>query len=271
MRRSILAISFLLASPLSAAAAEPPLALDLGVEMYAAGLHALSIDLSAELEGPRYRVEGRAQTRGLMDVLFRWRSTSQSGGRLGRDGEIFPELHRVQGEMRWGARETVLRYDPEGRVQVRVTPPPEKERRKPVPPELAEDTLDTLSAALLALREAKPENACRRSAPVFDGRRRYDVRFEPVGPDVLKPSQYAMYAGPALKCRVEIVRIRGFQDDGELDEKPRKGATWVWYARLPQAPVALPVRLEIETEYGYGIGHLVRAEARGGARTASGG
>lgn len=264
-----LVLAGLLAAPLPAAAAEAPLLLELGVEMYAAGLHALSLDLTAESDGRRYRVEGQAQTRGAMDLLTRWRSRSLSEGRIARDGDLLPELHQVKGEMRWSSRETMLRYDDRGRVaELRIVPPPDRERRQPVPAALTTDTMDTLSASLVALREPDTASACRQSAPVFDGRRRYDIRFHAVGEETLKLSQYSMYAGPALKCRVEIVRIRGFQDDGEPEEEARKRATWVWFARLPEAPVALPVRLEIESEYGYGIAHLVRVRASGGARTA---
>lgn len=267
--RPALVLLALLAAPLPARAAEPPLILDLGVEIYAAGLHALSLDLKAEIDGRRYRVEGAAQTRGAMDLLTRWRSTSVAQGRIARGGDLLPELYHVKGEMRWSSRETILRYDDQGRVaDLRILPPPEREKRKPVPASLTTDTLDSLSAALVALREPDPASACRQTAPVFDGRRRYDVRFHPVREEALKPSQYSMFAGPALKCAVEIVRIRGFEEDGDPDEETRKRATWVWFARLPEAPVALPVRLEIESEYGYGIAHLVRATASGGARTA---
>ena len=264
--RTALVLAALLAAPLPAAPAEP-LALDLGIEMYAAGVHALSIHLTAEIGDRRYRVESRAQTRGLMDVLTRWRAQSVAEGRIAADGELRPELYRVAGEMRWRSRETTLRYDEQGRVaEFKVVPPPE--RRKSVPAALSTDTLDTLSAALLALRAPDPETACRLTAPVFDGRRRYDVRFHPVEMENLKPSEYSMFAGPALKCEVEIVRIRGFEEDGDPDEKVRERKTWVWFARLPESPVALPVRLEIESEYGYGVAHLVRAEARGAARRA---
>lgn len=264
-----LVFAALLAAPLPAAAAEPPLSLDLGVEIYAAGLHALTLDLRAESDGRRYRVEGAAQTRGAMDLLTRWRSQSLSEGRIARDGGLLPELYRVKGEMRWSSRETLLRYDDQGRVaELRIAPPPDRDKRKPAPPSLTTDTLDSLSAALVALREPDPASACRQSAPVFDGRRRYDVRFHAVAEERLKPNQYSMFSGPALKCSVEIVRIRGFEDDGEPEEEARKRATWVWFARLPEAPVALPVRLEIESEYGYGIAHLVRVKASGGARTA---
>ena len=262
-------VAALLAAPLPAAAAEPPLALDLGIEMYAAGVHALSLDLTAEIDGRRYRVESRVHTRGMMDLLTRWRSQSVSEGRIGSDGELRPELYRAKGEMRWSSRETTLRYDEQGRVaEVKVAPPPDRERRKPVPEALSTDTLDTLSAALAALRAPDAESACRQTAPVFDGRRRYDVRFHAVGEENLKPSDYSMFAGPALKCEVEIVRIRGFEEDGEPDEKVRERKTWVWFARLPDAPVALPVRLEIESEYGYGVAHLVRVEVRAGSRRA---
>jgi hypothetical protein len=259
----------LLVAPLSAAAAEPPLTLDLGVEMYAAGVHALSLDLTAEIDARRYRVDGWAQTRGMMDFLVRWRSHSSSEGRVARDGELRPELHRVSSELRWSSRDTLLRYDGEGRIaEFKVAPPPEKDRRKPVPPELSTGTLDTLSAALVALQSPDPASACRQGAPVFDGRRRYDVTFHPIGEETLKPNKYSIYAGPALKCEVEIVRIRGFQEDGEPDEKTREHKTWVWFARPPGMPVALPIRLEVETEYGYGVAHLVRAQARAGAQRA---
>jgi hypothetical protein len=263
-----LALAALLAAPLAAKAAEPPLTLDLGVEIYAAGLHALSLDLRAEIDGRRYRVEGQAQTRGAIDLATRWRSQSLSEGRIARDGALLPELHHVKGEMRWSSRETLIRYDDQGRIaELKLAPPPDREKRK-APPSLTTDTLDSLSAALVALREPDPESACRQSAPVFDGRRRYDVRFHPVRQETLKPNQYSMFAGPALRCRVEIVRIRGFEEDGEREEERRERATWVWFARLPEAPVALPVRLEIESDYGYGVAHLVRAKASGGARTA---
>ena len=117
-----------------------------------------------------------------------------------------------------------------------VTPAPEKERDV-VPDALQQATVDPLTASLLTVG-----TECRGLVPVFDGRRRYDLRLEELPPATVPWSRGALYAGSARRCRAIVEARAGFwRDDPRDSETPTTLDYWIASPgeRLPPVPVYL--------------------------------
>lgn len=258
------AIAALIALPLPAQAADKPLLLDLRIDLYAAGLHAMAMDISARLDGARYRINANARTQGMADLIAQWRSDSSTEGTI-EDGRVKPTWHRQDGRWRFNERLTRLFYGRDGGVQANITPPPDNDDREPVPDALRTGTLDVLSATLTGAVVREPRAYCSRAVPIFDGRRRYDLRLSIVGEDVLAPSDMSSFAGRALKCEIAIERVAGFKKSDTEEEAERqedRPPTYIWVAHLPDADIVVPVRLEADSKYGKAVGHLTTVRAR---------
>jgi hypothetical protein len=100
--------------------------------------------------------------------------------------------------------------------------------------------------------------------PVFDGRRRYDLQYEDRGIQELKRSTYSAFAGPARACRVKQHRIAGFSTDPTDGEKADEASIWIADV-LPGAP-PMPVRIELDSSWGYVYAHLAEVTGSAGSR-----
>jgi hypothetical protein len=233
LRRSALLLA-VLAAARSATAQD--FAVDLDYEVRFGPLRVLSMELTSEVAGDRYRATGAFKTEGLIGRLFPWRAESESQGR--REGAVLqPQWHRTRGTYRSERRTVEIDYQPDGAVDAHVTPPPEDDARESVPEPLQRATVDPLTASLLAVGAE-----CRGRLPVFDGRRRYDLRLEELAPATVPESRGAIYAGSARRCRAIVEARAGFwRDDPRQSEKPTTLDFWIASPgdRLPTVPVYL--------------------------------
>ena len=196
----------------------------------------LSMELTSEVAGDRYQATSVLETRGTIGLLFPWRSRAESSGR--RDGPALrPERHRADGTYRSERRTVDIEYRRDGAVSASITPPPEEDVR--VPDELQRETVDPLTAGMLAV-----EDGCRGRVPVFDGRRRYDLRLEELAPGTVPESKGALYAGSARRCRAVVEARAGFwRFDPRDDSEPTILDFWIASPRGGMPPV--PVYLEL--------------------------
>jgi hypothetical protein len=237
--------------------------LRLGYEAYAGGLHVLSIAASIDDAGGRYRVATHLRTRGLADFFIGMQVDSEATGDI-RDGMPTPSRYRNQS--RFGSRERSLAVEtrPDGGFLVEATPAREEgERRTPVPAASLPGAVDPLTAIFRAVRTVAATGACRQRVAVFDGRRRYDLVLDDAGDRRLAASRYSVFAGPARLCRLRQDRIGGFIVDAGDKDIGRESLVWVGTPLAGTMPV--PVRLEIETSWGWLTIHLVEAASDSGS------
>jgi hypothetical protein len=211
---------------------------DLGYEVRYGPLRVLSMELESAVAGDRYRATTAFKTEGLIDHFFSWRAESESHGR--REGSVFqPEWHRASGTYRGERRTVEIDYRHDGAVDAHVTPPPEDDAREGVPEALQRETVDPLTASLLTV-----ETKCRGRLPVFDGRRRYDLRLEELAPATVPASRGALYTGSARRCRATVEALAGlWRDDPRKTGKPTILDLWIASPgdRLPTVPVYIEV------------------------------
>jgi hypothetical protein len=89
--------------------------------------------------------------------------------------------------------------------------PPYDTTKYPVSDAEKREAVDPMSAVTLVLEglNADHANPCGRVAPVFDGRRRYDIEFAFVRDEPVKLG--ALYNGTAHLCRLHYKQIAGFK------------------------------------------------------------
>jgi hypothetical protein len=136
-----------------------------------------------------------------------------------------------------------------------LSDPPYPDNRYPVSDDQRKQTLDPLSAAVFLTSSANVTTGkpCDALAPIFDGRRRYDVAFSFVKKIDVRMDN-GLYSGPAVMCQIHYNQIAGYQQSViDQNKKFPKMYAWVIAAKSstdPKRSFMLPVRVWAETDYG---------------------
>ena len=232
----------------------------LSYDVYKSGFRALSLKFDVAFEGPDYRTDARLESSGIIGWLFEWRLDAVSRGQLRTSG-VVPQRHRFANHWRGKVRKVEIDYQEGVPFKVRAEPPYGEDVRRAVSADLLPGAVDPMSAATAIVLENASGELCRPTTAVYDGRRRYDARLTPLGSKQLMASNFAPYTGPAEGCRLNFERIAGFK---EGDERMQKMSIDIWLADVGTGAGKVPVRLELETPWGTGFAHLVRARGAGG-------
>ena len=140
----------------------------------------------------------------------------------------------------------------------------ENEETKSLDDKLWQGTTDVLTASLQAMKAVADRGVCEGSDEVFDGKRRFKMVFRHKADDILTPTDYNVYEGPAARCEVEVLPV-----SGAWHKKPRGWASiqeqgrnkgslpTVWLAKIDDEGPAVPVKMRVKTNYGTLFMHLV--------------
>ena len=255
---SVLVASLLFASPASSVGGEESdgtaaSTLAVSFELYAGGIPLGHVAMSARVEGSDYKAISTLETGGVAKTIWKSKIETSSSGKLDR-GHVQPVLYdsysQNQGDPR---RQVTLTFGPDG-PNVAANPP-YPDNKYPISGELKRNTLDPLSAGLFLVTalSADGEKPCGVVAPIFDGRRRYDIAL-----NYLKSTNIRMdnglYTGPAQVCQVHFKQIAGYsQTVIENNKNFPKIYAWVVPVKSTANPdhhYVVPVRVWAETEYG---------------------
>jgi hypothetical protein len=236
----------------------PAIGLDYG--LYLGGLQALEFSTRVELAEDAYAIRFQARTDGFIGTLFPFVIETRSTGTRA-EGRLHPQRYATanrwsDNDKRWVrlSYPAASQAPAEGAVPAVAAQPPNGEDDRPVVPESARGgTVDPISAIYgLVLQEAGRCDGTRR---IFDGRRRYDLVAADLGAAEVPESSYAIYDGPARKCRLSIEKVDGFWT--KHDAKRRYPDTVeVWLAPVAEDLPPLPVRMEATTLIGAMRVHL---------------
>jgi hypothetical protein len=263
--------SALAAVPAAGRASEVPDKLRLSYNVWQGGFHAFTLRTEMNHGAERYDASFSATTDGLVGWIFPYRVEGRSKGTLvaaepetgtGVMNGFRPQ--RFESASRKGDKEKQreITYLDDGSLEVRHQPPRDDE---PLAEPLLRDTLDPVTALFAIIGSFDEVRRCAGRLSVFDGRRRYDLKLKQLGAAQLEPSDYGIYSGPAMRCRVVLKPIAGFKNKRKsLSRLPRK--VEVWLAPLEPGGPAVPVRLEGKNPWGRMVVHLISAET-GGTRT----
>lgn len=252
-----------LAGVLMLAAAIPPAAagdvVERRFEGYVAGLHVVSTQTVIEETSTTYLIRGAYETAGLGAVFASRANRSETRGRKA-GGRPQPESFASETTRGDVVQRDRVDYRRDGSANGSSTPPA-AEPVTAVDAKQLTGTVDSLTAYLLVERQVARGGGCALTVPVFDGRRRYNLRFSDAGNQVLSAAAGQKFAGTAHACRMVRDEIGGFFVDKSHVEGARAGT--IWYAQLMPGDLATPVRMEMETEIGAVSIYLAQLRGRG--------
>ena len=226
--------------------------LEVAMTLYAGGITMGHMDLDATLRGGEYHTVSTLQTSGVINAFWQSEIQATSSGKLGAKNFV-PGLYDSFYTGKSGRRQEVsLTYD--GAAPPRLySDPAYSTTGFEVKPDDTKNTLDPLSAITLIFSGlgAQAGNPCAVTAPVFDGRRRYDIEVTKVK-DVDAHLDSGLYQGKAVQCDVRYRQIAGFRPR-VLKDNEKFPVIHAWFVALPSATgreFAVPVRIWAETKYG---------------------
>lgn len=186
-------LGILIPACLAAAPAFAAETLALRYEAFWGGFHAADIVLAVNEGNPSYRTGFEVKTRGAVKWLMRLTVDAQSRG-LSSAAGLTPQSYRTYYTTRRGERLVGVDFDPLTRTGRKVLDETwaaleptddDSEEVPPVPPELRTDVVDPLSGILLIrdkVAAALAGGPTRFTVAAFDGRRRFDLTGDVVGP-----------------------------------------------------------------------------------------
>jgi hypothetical protein len=232
----------------------PTSTLDVTWSLYVGGVPMGTATMNARLSGEAYKATARLETLGIVNRFWQSKIETASHGRIGED-RVQPAVYDSFATRQSGRRQEVtLRFDEEGPTSL-VANPSYNEDRYPVSPEQKRHSLDPLSSLVFLTTSfrANEQKPCGVVAPVFDGRRRYDIAFRFVKKTDVRMDN-GLYSGPVLVCEVEYRQVAGYQQ--RIVERGMKmPKIYAWVASIPSSSdpgrnYLIPIRLWTETEFG---------------------
>jgi hypothetical protein len=234
----------------------PPLPasrLEAAMTLYAGGITMGHMNIDATLRGGAYHVVSNMQTSGVVNAFWQAEIQATSSGKLGAKN-VSPALYDSFDTGRGGKKQQVsLNYDGAGAPRLYADPAYATTGFE-VKPDDTKNTLDPLSAVTFIFSGlgAASGNPCAVTAPVFDGRRRYDIELTRIK-DVDVAMDNGLYKGKAVQCDVRYHQLAGFRPN-VLKASESFPLIHAWFVGLPSAVTgrdyAVPVRVWAETKYG---------------------
>ncbi|UCH75844.1 MAG: DUF3108 domain-containing protein [Rhodospirillales bacterium] len=257
-----LVILMAVSGPRPAASAE---GVTLGYEGYFGGLHLLTAEVDLARSDSAYRMETRAQGRGLVGWFIDWSSKAVTEGEIEADGALTPRWHQREIAQNGRRPKAIqIEYRDDGVPMVaRMRVGDEANFR-----EVSErrGTMDPMSAVTAIVDQMAAGTACQGSFPVFDGKLRYDVTARMGNPGELKGNKYMMYRGQAARCDLVLKAIDGFEEEEYRGSPRERGAPsddtitlTMWFASPTNGLPTVPVLATANTDFGGLRIYLARA------------
>lgn len=213
--------------------------------LYALGSKGLDMQLTMRRDTEDLQVEVAMRTAGMMNWAMRMVMTGQSAARIGPDGRLMPVRYITDSDGAWSKRLTRMSWGADGLPVAEVFPPNDEDDREDVPDLLKRDTLDPTMAMVSRVLRGGASPPCDGSEAIYDGRRRYNMHFTPLGPETLRAHNRSAYSGLAFKCMVKVEPVAGYSHKymaewSEKDEQP----TYIWLTQPPGFDAWIPVQME---------------------------
>lgn len=262
------AIAMLLGGLADAAAANdhPTYRMTTSYRVYWLGLPVFKGSVTGSARNGRYALAFRSEATGLLRVLRRSRIDASATGAIG-PARYRAFHYQLRAKWKKKRRSIDMTFRPDGGFQLAVSPP-ERDKRKPVPEPVAAAAFDPLTALLHSTTVPLDTPACKLTVPIFDGRRRFDVRLEPAGKAELKRLVSPLLDREVVKCRIHVRRIAGFtrKEIKNMDKAKDRHAV-IWVSKLRLLKMWMPVRFAYMSRWGPATGEVVGIDIAAPART----
>jgi len=253
-----LAALLALAGPAQAAggaandASGPASQFQMAMTIYAGGITLGKMDIDATVRGNDYHAVSNLETSGVVNAFWQAEIQATSSGKV-TTKSLSPVLYDSFDINRTGKKQEVsLTYDSSNPPRLYADPPYSTTGYE-VKPEDQKATLDPLSAVMFIVSGAGTAGTpCSVTAPVFDGRRRYNIEMSKVK-DIDIKMDNGLYAGKAALCQIKYHQLAGFKPR-VIKANESFPTINAWIATYP-SPVkgsdyVVPLRVWADTPYG---------------------
>lgn len=227
--------------------------------IYAGGMRLIDAELKIDVDEMRYDSHLTARTMGIIGKIFKWWNNVSSKGNV-EPRKLQSTEHISENSWMGDRRSVTLIYDGKGGFLKKETfPAPAAENREEVAEVLTKDTQDLMSAGLTLLQRVSQGESCDQTIAVYDGRRRFNLKFKAAGSETLPHIKYGIFAGEAQRCEMTIERVAGYwkkyqtewTEDGDAKMK-----VIFWLAPVKPGGPLVPVRATSSGDFGTAIVHL---------------
>jgi Protein of unknown function (DUF3108) len=235
--------------------------------MYAGGFRALDMSLGFDFTPKTYNILMTAKPYGVIGRFLPWAGQHSTKGTI--SGTSLLPVHHEK-ISRWGEDNDQAFFD-YTKGQLTSLKKTEIENGKMTTytdlpaPEFYKDATDILTGAAQILATVNTGSPCTGKPTIFDGKRRYSLKFTDKGTEALVNSKYNMFKGTAHICEVEMIPLLGYKDKPrgyyKVQEEARaKGQLpRVWLGQLWKDGPYLPVKMMVKSEYGAVLLHAQKA------------
>ena len=201
---------------------------------------------SVEIAKDHYTATARSRMRGVARWLVRGEAAATAQGVI-RDGRLMTTEFKSKADTEDEKSETRMTVEAGQAKDISDTSSETARDRVPVPEEHRRDIIDPISAMIIAAPpegDALPRSACERTLPVFDGRRRYDLKLAFKRMDKVKAAEG--YAGPAVVCSMKMLPLSGHRAGGLLVAYLTEGRDMeLWLAPITGTRLLAPFRVSV--------------------------
>jgi hypothetical protein len=227
--------------------------IQLGMTMYAGGISFGKMDMDTTLRGSDYHSVSNFQTSGVVNAFWQSEIQATASGKLGAKG-FAPALYDSFDTGHAGKKQQVsLTFDGANPPKL-FADPVYATTGFEVKSDDTRNTLDPLSAVTFIFSGlgTAAGNPCGVTAPVFDGRRRYDIEMSKIR-DVDIKMDNNLYTGKGVECEVRYHQLAGFRPR-VLKANESFPLIHAWFATFPSQvsgrSYTVPVRVWADTKYG---------------------
>lgn len=208
-------------------------------------LKVADISLSAAFQDGTYSAAATFQSAGLLRWFDDTDIEAVTSGYRGAQG-LTP--YRYQHTNHASNKDRVVGINFENGAAIPdVNPPFGSMGEPPASDEERAGALDPISVLLGVMMSlpADADGVCAGRLPVFDGKARYDLRFENAGMDEVRTQGWR---GEAVRCQAFVEPISGYDPGDRPSEEETAQPVTMWLA--PLGDVYVPVRFRAQTQIG---------------------
>jgi hypothetical protein len=233
----------------AAALAQDARMVELSYEITFAGFTGFRVDFNVRFNAGTYDAESHAFKEGLLRALtVHYEGRNRAWGTIGPTGPL-PGAGSLSIVVSDKTRTWLAQYGPGGELLERHNPPWKPEPKQEIPEDKKRGSLDPLTGALSVGMAG--DNACQRTVPSNDGKRRIDVILKQVGSEPPLAAGVPQAKDTLLICDMYTKRVAGeFYDAPQEAESERERPMRIWLGRLDDTPFRYPVKLEAHTGFG---------------------
>lgn len=230
--------------------------------IHVGGLLFIQGNFEALVEDDSYRLAATMGTAGTTRAFYPADYKLASEGRLA-EARVKPRRYVSDSNSKHSTRKVTISYSRDGMPRLTAEPPYDPGDLEEVMPTLQQGTQDPVSAFLMPV--AGTQNPCKRTIPVFDGKRRYDLKLSYEGTKEMTPRGFAKPV-TAMVCTVRYVAVAPVERRKFTDMLRRNDDMTVWLAPFDDGRVYMPVRFQLRTPLGGAVMELTNLTERTAAR-----